>query len=271
MNQSKMWLYFILLLVGGRPSWNLYQSCHKMYGAFSDWFLHIASWMEGHWLYLWLEERAAKRRKRGAERLEGRKFKKSEIKRYFYLFGEKAASQTEGEPEERKKNTHTHQIQNLLWYCDPYKQSAYKSPNSMYKKVINVLFYFDSWATLTFTILMCSLILIQMLMSARQAAAPGTSLRLSIRINHERRVVVVVLLQTAWEQKQSRGQTEGPGWFYLETRHTKRLVADERGCVAWLSWPSSDSLSCCCTSASFQHTNRALTFPFWDGLVYLGA
>lgn len=108
MNQSKMWLYFILLLVGGRPSWNLYQSCHKMYGAFSDWFLHIASWMEGHWLYLWLEERAVKRRKRGAERLEGRKFKKSEIKRYFYLFGEKAASQTEGEPEERKKHTHTH-------------------------------------------------------------------------------------------------------------------------------------------------------------------
>lgn len=137
-----------------------------------------------------MTQRTVNKKKWGGKVLEGRKFKEREVK--ITIWGE--SSQTDRWREifrargDRKKPS-----------SDKYNQFAYKFPNRIYKKVINELSklklsHSHHHNSNVFLFFPC--ILIQTLMSARQAAAPGTSLLLlSIRINHER-WAVVELLQT---------------------------------------------------------------------------
>lgn len=130
-----------------------------------------------------------KSRKQGGTRLEGRQFKERQIKKT--IWGESSQTDSRREmfrargKEEKKK---------LFQKCEPYKQSACKFPNTIYKNVINVLSKQKLSPSHYLEAFRFSLILIQMLMSARRAAAPGTSLLmllLSIRIKQEMWVVVV--------------------------------------------------------------------------------
>lgn len=186
-----------MLLVGGRQNWicpdprrplsELSQDASP-----SDWFLHISSCIERTRI-VYVTQRTVNKKKWGGKVLEGRKCKEREVK--ITIWGE--SSQTDRWREifrargDRKKPS-----------SDKYNQFAYKFPNRIYKKVINELSklklsHSHHHNSNVFLFFPC--ILIQMLMSARQAAAPGTSLLLlSIRINHER-WAVVELLQTDWQ------------------------------------------------------------------------